>query len=155
MLKALARVVLGASLLTGAALTTANAANVGSPAPSIPASNELFQQAEVNLSVGIGSGRRYGGYDDYNGYDNFGYNRRRHGLRCEFRRSGCNNFYRGSYYQNRWWLIPGIVIGSNLNNNRRNRSHIQYCADRYRSYDVRSDTWLSNSGERRRCNSPY
>lgn len=33
--------------------------------------------------------------------------------------------------------------------------HIEWCLDRYRSYDIRSDTYQPFEGPRRRCISPY
>jgi hypothetical protein len=35
------------------------------------------------------------------------------------------------------------------------RSHNDWCLDRYRSYDRRTDTFQPYSGPRRTCNSPY
>lgn len=34
-------------------------------------------------------------------------------------------------------------------------AHVEWCAARYRSYDVRSDTWQPNDGLREYCRSPY
>lgn len=34
-------------------------------------------------------------------------------------------------------------------------AHVRWCQQRYRSYDVRTDTFLSYDGNRYRCNSPY
>ncbi len=34
-------------------------------------------------------------------------------------------------------------------------AHINWCYNRYRSYDSRSDTYVSYSGRRKYCNSPY
>jgi hypothetical protein len=34
-------------------------------------------------------------------------------------------------------------------------AHVQWCLQRYRSYDVASDSFLSYDGNRYRCNSPY
>jgi hypothetical protein len=34
-------------------------------------------------------------------------------------------------------------------------AHVRWCLDRYRSYNPRTDTFLSYSGVRRYCNSPY
>jgi hypothetical protein len=33
--------------------------------------------------------------------------------------------------------------------------HVEWCAARYRSYDVRTDTWQPYHGPRRHCRSPY
>jgi hypothetical protein len=34
-------------------------------------------------------------------------------------------------------------------------AHVQWCQQRYRSYDVATDSFLSYDGNRYRCNSPY
>jgi hypothetical protein len=34
-------------------------------------------------------------------------------------------------------------------------AHVQWCQQRYRSYDIASDSFLSYDGNRYRCNSPY
>lgn len=34
-------------------------------------------------------------------------------------------------------------------------SHVQWCINRYRSYDPRTDTYVPRIGVRARCNSPY
>jgi hypothetical protein len=34
-------------------------------------------------------------------------------------------------------------------------AHVQWCQQRYRSYDLASDSFLSYDGNRYRCNSPY
>lgn len=38
---------------------------------------------------------------------------------------------------------------------RMSEDHVDYCLDRYRSYDVRTNTFLGYDGYRHRCNSPY
>jgi hypothetical protein len=34
-------------------------------------------------------------------------------------------------------------------------AHVEYCQDRYRSYDVRSDTYVGRNGQIRRCYGSY
>jgi hypothetical protein len=34
-------------------------------------------------------------------------------------------------------------------------AHVQWCLQRFRSYDITSDTYLNYDGNRYRCNSPY
>jgi hypothetical protein len=72
------------------------------------------------------------------------------------------------------WIVPGIIggliIGSQLNRGyyyndypryaprRYTRSynrHVNWCLDRYRSYNPATDRFLSYSGNYVRCNSPY
>jgi len=33
--------------------------------------------------------------------------------------------------------------------------HVQWCMDRYRSYNLRTNTWVSYSGRVRQCISPF
>jgi hypothetical protein len=35
------------------------------------------------------------------------------------------------------------------------QAHVQWCQQRYRSYDITTDSFLSYDGNRYRCNSPY
>jgi hypothetical protein len=64
-------------------------------------------------------------------------------------------------------FLGGVLLGTALNDDyyddpppRRYRyrlddDHVDYCLDRYRSYDVRTDSFLGYDGDRHRCNSPY
>jgi BA14K-like protein len=139
MLKTMAALLVGAVVTTGALASNALAMTVPAPVLLTSVQTDGFQKADVNVSIGVGRG----------------YNRYRHGNRCEFRRFGCDYYHQGYYYQSPWWVVPGLVIGNNGYNHRYNGSHVQWCMDRYRSYDRRSNSWLSNSGQRRQCNSPY
>ena len=38
---------------------------------------------------------------------------------------------------------------------RPNRRHIEWCLDRYRSYEPRSNTYIDRNGRERRCRSPW
>lgn len=94
------------------------------------------------------------------------YDRRYHGDRCRHRGPGCRHYRNGWYYNDQWWLGPaiigGAIIGSQLGDDDddydgRNYSsrHVDWCSDRYKSYNPRNNTWLSYSGRYRQCNSPY
>ncbi len=91
------------------------------------------------------------------------WDRRLHGDRCRYRAGGCRYYRNGYYYRTPWWTLPlvgaGVVIGSTLDDGPyigpRPRRHVAWCLDRYRSYNPRSNTWVSNSGDIRQCNSPY
>ncbi|PWV99952.1 BA14K-like protein [Hoeflea marina] len=59
-------------------------------------------------------------------------------------------------------LLGGMIIGSAIANAQQQpvyvdsgNAHVAWCIDRYRSYDIPSDTYMSNSGYRKYCNSPY
>ncbi len=141
----------GGLIALGLVLASASGAvaTVTSPTPTTthwtgtPSTNNFLQDAEVNVTIGI----------------NQGYNRGRHGRRCNFRHGNCRNYYRGFYYQNPWWLVPGIVGGNLLQNEiydkRYANRHVRWCQSRYRSYNVRTNSWLSYSGQYRQCNSHY
>ncbi len=113
------------------------------PVQSAKIHNSLLQEAKVTVNIGIGQG----------------YNRRYHGSRCTYRRGNCNYYYNGYYYQNRWWLVPsvigGAIIGNEIRRARYSNYHVRWCMEQYRSYDARTNTWISNSGQIRQCNSPY
>ena len=79
----------------------------------------------------------------------------RDGNRCLTRMGNCQHFHQGYYYQNPWWILPLVVGGAIAATNNAGGSHVQWCLSHYRSYDVRTDTWLGNSGRRYRCNSGY
>lgn len=89
------------------------------------------------------------------------YDRHRHGHRYSHRRPGFTYYYGGYYYAHPWWLAPSVGIGVtvpvypavpgvNLPS-----AHVQWCINRYRSYDPGTDTYVPRVGVRARCNSPY
>jgi BA14K-like protein len=94
------------------------------------------------------------------------YNRNDHGRRCRTRDGGCRHFHRGYYYETPWWTIPLIIGGAIASSDRDyydddrfegrgNSRHVQWCFDRYRSYNPRYNTWVSYSGDERQCRSPF
>ena len=90
------------------------------------------------------------------------YDRRRHGPRCRTAFGNCRHYYGGYYYSSPWWTLPlvgtGIVIGSTLGRpsyRTYGSRHVRWCRNQYRSYNVRTNTWLSYSGVVRQCRSPY
>jgi hypothetical protein len=48
------------------------------------------------------------------------------------------------------FIVPGVTLGLGGGS-----GHVQWCLNRYRSYDPSSDTFLGFDGYRHRCNSPY
>jgi hypothetical protein len=99
------------------------------------------------------------------------WDRERQGSRCEYRRGECRHFYRGYYYETPWWTLP-FAVGENIGSNRYyddeedyydddydnggwDNSHIEWCLNRYRSYNPRNNTWVSYSGRVRECISPF
>ena len=93
------------------------------------------------------------------------WNRERDGDRCLHRRGDCRHFHRGYYYSTPWWTLP-LIVGDGYS--RRydydddyvdaydlNSAHVEWCMDRYRSYNPRTNTWVSYSGVVHECISPY
>ncbi len=117
-----------------------------------------------------GYGGRYGkprSYQRYGGYPR--YNRYRHGYRCNGWANNCRHYYRGYWYQNPWWTYPAIGIGIGIGAGAYydddyyyapparayGSRHVNWCLDRYRSYNPRTNTWVAYSGRVNQCISPY
>lgn len=102
------------------------------------------------------------------GYGNYGYNKGWHGDRYRYRRGAYNHYHNGWYYNSPWWLagpiIGGALVGAyaapriydnNYYDDGDGDGHVQYCFNRYRSYDPRTNTFMGYDGYRHECNSPY
>jgi hypothetical protein len=88
------------------------------------------------------------------------WDRRRHGDRHYRRSNRYRHYYGGYYYENPWWILPMIGAGIALSHRDGygygyGSSHVEWCLNRYRSYNVRSNTWVSYSGRVHQCVSPY
>ena len=86
--------------------------------------------------------------------------RDRDGDRCSRRDDRCRHYHRGHYYDTPWWTLPLIIGGSIAANNNYDGGgygsrHVEWCLDRYRSYNPRNNTWVAYSGNVNQCNSPY
>ncbi|WP_426230753.1 BA14K family protein [Pararhizobium sp. DWP3-4] len=94
--------------------------------------------------------------------------RRRHG----YYRRGNETYYNGhrGYYERRrgyrryngaWFPLgafaAGAIIGGAVADRpvRYGGSHVEWCANRYRSYRTYDNTYQPYNGPRRQCNSPY
>ena len=87
------------------------------------------------------------------------WDRARHGNRCRTRYGNCQHYHNGYYYSTPWWSLPlvgaAIIVGSTARGGGYGNAHVQWCFDRYRSYNRRTNTWVSYSGDVRQCRSPY
>jgi hypothetical protein len=88
------------------------------------------------------------------------YDRHRHGSRYRHRRPGFTFHYGGYYYANPWWVGPSVGYGVTVPvypapSVHGHSAHVQWCINRYRTYDPRTDTYIPRIGVRARCNSPY
>lgn len=110
----------------------------------------------------------YHGYHGYRGYPR--YYPRYHGYRCNAWNNNCRHYYHGYWYQNPWWTYPAIGVGIGLGAGAyyygndyydappvaaSGSRHVRWCMDRYRSYNPRTNTWVSYSGRVNQCISPY
>lgn len=137
----------GAMLLSGA--PPATAATLPSPAISSPGDTAVIEKVQRKGKRYVRRGDRVRRYD-----------RRRHGPRYSYRRPGFQYHYGGYYYSSPWWIGPSIgfgitVPGVTLGLGGGGSAHVDWCLNRYRSYDPASDTFLGYDGYRHRCNSPY
>jgi hypothetical protein len=48
----------------------------------------------------------------------------------------------------------GIALGNRYDDGYGSR-HVEWCLNRYRSYNVRTNTWVAYSGRVHQCVSPY
>ena len=87
------------------------------------------------------------------------WNRERHGNRCRTRYGSCRHYRNGYYYSSPWWTLPlvgaAVIIGSSNRGGGYGNAHVRWCEDHYRSYNRRTNTWISYGGDVRQCNSPY
>jgi len=88
------------------------------------------------------------------------WNSRRDGKRCNSRFGNCRHYYKGHYYETPWWTLPLIIGGSiaaqnNYDGGGYGNRHVEWCLDRYQSYNPRNNTWVAYSGRVNQCNSPY
>ena len=152
-MKNLSLVILGAALGFGTMALTGGGASAGALQPL--AQQNVANDGMIQLAASNQDRRMRSSWD-----------RNRDGDRCSRRNDRCRNFYRGQYYETPWWTLPLIVGGGIAANNYNDdydddydvasgSSHVEWCLDRYRSYNPRTNTWVSYSGEVRECNSPY
>jgi hypothetical protein len=85
--------------------------------------------------------------------------KRRDGNRWNHRSSRYRHYHGGYWYENPWWVLPMVGAGIALSNRgyygTYGSNHVEWCLNRYRSYNVRTNTWVSYSGRVNQCYSPY
>jgi hypothetical protein len=128
-----------------------------SQASAFPAAPAI--QSDTNPLLIDVKNHRDGKRGDWKKYNNNRHwDRHRHGDRCNRWSSRCRYRYGNFFYENPWWILPmvgaGIAIGASGNDGYGSR-HVEWCLNRYRSYNVRTNTWVSYSGRVNQCVSPY
>ena len=85
------------------------------------------------------------------------YHRGRHGDRRRYRSQRFRHYHGGYWYDNPWWILPMLGAGIALGSRDRHYggNHVEWCLNRYNSYNPRNNTWRSYSGRVRQCISPY
>jgi len=70
--------------------------------------------------------------------------------RSKRRKRGYRYRYRGWYYTYPWWLYVAALPYASYSD-----AHVEWCLNRYQSYDPRTNTYLGYDGFRHECISPY
>jgi hypothetical protein len=92
------------------------------------------------------------------------YDRYRHGYRYSHARRGYRHYYGGYFYASPWWLAPTLSFGLVMPQyapqyapqySGQSSGHVQWCHNRFRSYNAATDSYLGYDGQYHRCNSPY
>jgi hypothetical protein len=83
-----------------------------------------------------------------------------HGNRWHRRSHRYRHYHGGYWYENPWWVLPMVGAGIALSHRDRyyddyGSNHVEWCLNRYRSYNVRTNNWVSYSGRVHHCVSPY
>jgi hypothetical protein len=90
------------------------------------------------------------------------YDRRYHGPRYRYPYRTYKYYYGGYWYNRPYWniyvplpfiAVPPVYVAPRYRNY--SAQHINWCMSRYRSYNVRTNTWVSYSGQVRQCISPF
>ena len=150
-MKNMSLVILGATLGFGAMALTGGGASAAALQPFQPLAAQQ-QNAATNGMVQLAASKKERMRDRWD--------RKRDGKRCNSRFGNCRHFHNGYYYETPWWTLPLIIGGSIASQNNYDGGgygsrHVEWCLDRYRSYNPRNNTWVAYSGQVNQCNSPY
>lgn len=148
-MKKIAIAVIAAATLVTSGVAPAMSMPFGRADLSIPGSSVEVVRYHPEYRHGYGNGYyRHGGYHYYNGHRGY-------------------NYYRPGYRQyNGWWFpagafAAGAIIGGAIAAQPQPSyggpvsAHVQWCANRYRSYRAYDNTFQPNYGPRQQCVSPY
>ena len=127
------RILLAAVLIGAAPLLTAQSASAAPLQPDRVTGRTAANVETVQYRHGWRHGGwRHGGYGGHYGYG-----------------------YRGGYYGNGAAVIGGLaagaIIGGAIANSQARQNTDSYCAQRYKSYDPSSGTYLGYDGQRHPC----
>lgn len=86
------------------------------------------------------------------------WDRRYHGPRYRYRRPGWGHYHGGYWYRTPWWTLPLVapaIVAPAPVYGGGGSAHVQWCLNRYRSYNPQTDQFLGYDGAYHYCNSPY
>lgn len=83
------------------------------------------------------------------------WDRHRHGDRFRHSHGIYTHFHDGYYYGSPWWTETAPLVVLDDDDGGFGDDHVEWCMDRYRSYNPDNNTWVSYSGEVRECISPF
>lgn len=154
-MKNLSLVILGAALGFGTMALTGGGASAAALQPFQPLAATQANDGMIQLAASRDRRMRSE------------WNSRRDGRRCSERFGSCRHFHNGYYYETPWWTLP-LIVGGAIAADRAyddddydgggggyGSRHVEWCLDHYRSYNPRTNTWVSYSGNVNECNSPY
>lgn len=106
------------------------------------------------------NGQRWNGRNWHGrNWNNWYRNGRWYGPRYRYRYPGYNYFYSGFWYPWPWWSYNGggwgFEVGDAFAGGSNASQHVQWCMNRYRSYNPRTDTYTGYDGKKHRCRGPY
>lgn len=154
MMKYLSLVTLGAAVGFATLALTGGGASAAALQPFQPLAAQQQNDGMMQLAASKQDRRMRSDWDS-----------RRDGRRCSKRFGDCRHYHNGYYYETPWWTLPLFIGGAIAAQNNYDGDgydgdgygdrHVEWCFDRYRSYNPRNNTWVSYSGRVNQCNSPY
>ena len=117
----------------------------------------FLYQAQLEFAYMMLQWHRYSGR-------HYSYDRGRHGPRYGYRHGNYRHYYGGYWYAYPWWLGAAAIAApyyadsyyyDDAEPDYAGGGHVQWCLDRYRSYNPRTDTFRGYDGLDHRCISPY
>jgi hypothetical protein len=143
-----------ASLFVGASSASASPFLAGATAPI-----SGFDQAGPEVQL-VGHKRHRSGRRQFRRNGGVRQGGRYRGKRYRHRRAGYGYNRGGYWYPYAWWLGAaavgaGVAIASQNDARGDGNGHVDWCLDRYRSYNPRTDKFLAYSGRYKHCISPY
>ena len=81
------------------------------------------------------------------------YNKWQHGDRKRKRDRHHRHYRDGFWYSSPFWFSFTVPLAASRYGS--GSAHVEWCYDRYRSSDARTDTFMGYDGRRHYCNSPY